>query len=534
MADEPWSRREIGDAVRGALVVVCDATGGSLPVPGSLAGLAAAVLDVTVLDILATAHPDDRGGLARWFIECTEQAGPMSRIRARVDLGTGLATHDLSVVNLLDDPALGAMLAVARYVGPADPGDPGERSFRPGEHDEVAWMLGHMDPRGYLVRVEGKVRELLGRSADEVVGHMPLEFMPDDSVADVALMWRELIRQPGNTATSRRVYIHPDGTELWTECVYLHRPDGGVLMLVYDISDRRAQEEALLRSHEEIHRLAEDFRLLADEVPAAVFRCDGHGTVTFHNARWGEVVGDGPAGRLHDVVHPDDRPVLDAQLAGLVADAASDRRTVEVRAADGGGDRVLAVTLRSDGEAHPGGDVADRRIVGSIDDVTATVRLRHEARRDELTGLLNRKALEEALAGALGGDRRGTVVVFLDLDGFKEVNDVHGHDAGDVVLREVARRLSGAVRPGDTLGRYGGDEFMIVCAGVAAEDATALRRRLDRALAGEVPFPGGSWSPAASIGTARPEPGDDPGALVRRADLDMFAAKQERRRVGRR
>ena len=107
--------------------------------------------------------------------------------------------------------------------------------------------------------------------------------------------------------------------------------------------------------------------------------------------------------------------------------------------------------------------------VASYDDVTARVeqdrRMRHEADTDVLTGLANRRALERTLDASLaraGARARSVGVVMLDLDGFKAINDNHGHAAGDEALREVARRLRRCVRERDLVARLGGDEFVIV------------------------------------------------------------------------
>ena len=171
-----------------------------------------------------------------------------------------------------------------------------------------------------------------------------------------------------------------------------------------------------------------------------------------------------------------------------------------------------------------------RSLVGSVDDVTDAVALRGRADHDGLTGLLNRRAMDEVLAETIDSGREA-LLVFIDLDGFKGVNDTHGHEAGDEVLRVLAARLRRPLRAGDAVARYGGDEFVVLCLtpGDAVDDEEVIRAR----IAGDPARPDraagtGSWRPSGSIGVARPEPGDDVTSVVRRADLAMFAIKQER------
>jgi len=387
-------------------------------------------------------------------------------------------------------------------------------------------MQVELDLLGHVLHIEGKSRELTGRSPDEMVGTRLIDYIHADSSSDTVTMWLSILAEgPGATRSSRRCYVHPDGTELWAEAAYLNRltPDGGgsILMVAFDITERRGQEEALRQRTEEVALLANESRLLAEEVPAAVFRCDDKGNFMFHNARWRELLGGADdRSRLQETVHPEERGALTLQLAAVVADPESAAHTFELRAVDG---RIFAFRCRSIADLDP----AQRRIVGSIEDVTATVALRVEARHDSLTGLLNRAAIDQALGAVLRGDVAKMLVLFLDLDRFKEVNDVYGHDAGDVGLREVAVRLGSAFRPDDLVGRYGGDEFVVVCRSVEPATDQALIERVEGALAGVVAFPGGSWPAVVSIGAARPVPGDDVTSVLRRADQAMFREKRE-------
>lgn len=171
------------------------------------------------------------------------------------------------------------------------------------------------------------------------------------------------------------------------------------------------------------------------------------------------------------------------------------------------------------------------------------VRLLHEAAlhhgkmleslalNDPLTGLANRRLLADRLAMALVHARRNQgamAVVYLDLDGFKEINDTCGHDAGDVLLRMVAARLVAAVREADTVARLGGDEFVIALFQVnSADNAAMVASRVIEAVAQPYDIEGHSISITASAGVAvYPVHGQDVDTLMKGADLALYEAKR--------
>jgi diguanylate cyclase (GGDEF)-like protein len=175
----------------------------------------------------------------------------------------------------------------------------------------------------------------------------------------------------------------------------------------------------------------------------------------------------------------------------------------------------------------------DGQVVVTHTDVTARVEAERtsawQARHDHLTELPNRAHLHELIDEELRRPGRGPVtVLFLDVDGFKEVNDSLGHEVGDDLLRQVAARLAGRTRAGDTVGRLGGDEFVVLCRDCDTAGAEALAERFQTAF--DEPFPLGARTArlTASIGIATTG-ADDAGArstdLVRDADLAMYAAK---------
>ena len=154
------------------------------------------------------------------------------------------------------------------------------------------------------------------------------------------------------------------------------------------------------------------------------------------------------------------------------------------------------------------------------------------ALRDGLTGLPNRALLDDRLEQALQRARRSAssfALMVIDLDGFKEVNDIRGHDAGDRVLQSIARRLESVVRASDTVARIGGDEFVVLSLETRSEaEATALVGRLRHALRRPYTVDGGVVEIDASIGWAIfPDDGASPDELLGRADEQMFLTKRD-------
>jgi diguanylate cyclase (GGDEF)-like protein/PAS domain S-box-containing protein len=170
-------------------------------------------------------------------------------------------------------------------------------------------------------------------------------------------------------------------------------------------------------------------------------------------------------------------------------------------------------------------------------DVTEQLSLQRQALYDQLTGLANRALLLDHLNGAIARLRHVRhpdallAVMFIDLDGFKLVNDEHGHKTGDGVLAAVATRLMSLARETDVIARLGGDEFVIVAEGLARdEDSSRLAERVVSALSAEFELPGGSCTLSCSVGIATTrDPATDPDAILREADLAMYRAKAQGR-----
>ncbi|WP_420079516.1 putative bifunctional diguanylate cyclase/phosphodiesterase [Streptomyces sp. JL4002] len=235
---------------------------------------------------------------------------------------------------------------------------------------------------------------------------------------------------------------------------------------------------------------------------------------------------------LAALIHPDDLGRVVHEVRRFLAAAPAEEPTtrIECRFASGTGEWM---NVESTVNRHQGGLILNSR------DVTERVRLQaqlqHSAEHDPLTDLPNRalftRRVRQALAGRRAGDR-STAVLFIDLDGFKAVNDTIGHQAGDELLVEAARRLQDSVRAGDTAARLGGDEFAALITGDGSRDRSArefqvreIADRLRTTLSQPYRISGNEVRVAASIGVAFADPGITPSDLMRNADLAMYRAK---------
>jgi diguanylate cyclase (GGDEF)-like protein/PAS domain S-box-containing protein len=233
-----------------------------------------------------------------------------------------------------------------------------------------------------------------------------------------------------------------------------------------------------------------------------------------------EVLGSG----FERFVDPDDLPAVKAalehgvpaQVLFRVSNRFDEWRTLEANVTD----------LRADRQV--------RGIVLNARDVTERVRLEEELTRqafhDGLTGLANRALFRDRLDHALARGpraRSSLAVLLVDLDGFKQVNDSLGHDAGDQLLRQIAERFSAVSRPSDTLARLGGDEFALLLEGANEGTATGVADRLLASLEEPIEIADRSLRLGASIGIVTDVgEGADSDALIRDADLAMYAAKE--------
>ncbi|MDT0308266.1 diguanylate cyclase, partial [Streptomyces sp. DSM 44917] len=287
----------------------------------------------------------------------------------------------------------------------------------------------------------------------------------------------------------------------------------------------------------ELARKENYFRSLVQGSSDVIMIAAPSGTLRYVSPAATGVYGRDPAlltgTELSALIHPDDLGRVRSELRRfLSAPAAAEQATrIECRVRHGAGHWL---NVESTVKRHEDGLILNSR------DVTERVRLQaqlqHSASHDALTDLPNRALFTERVRMAIGGARGGApdaAVLYIDLDGFKAVNDSAGHQAGDELLVQAAQRLRDSVRTGDTTARLGGDEFAALIVGEPGGES--LRRdvrfleiaeRVRAAISRPYLVDGRRLRVAASVGVAFAEAGTAPAALIRRADLAMYRAKQ--------
>ena len=281
------------------------------------------------------------------------------------------------------------------------------------------------------------------------------------------------------------------------------------------------------RTQVQRRRADERFQALFLHAPDMVAVLDSGGRVAYSSPSAASVL-HFPAGSLQgssvfELVHPEDRPRMQEAFGNLLHERDGVLR-MQTRILNSAGQATWFEFTASNQMQNPAltGIVINARDIS--ENRAFQERLHHEATHDSLTGLPNRRRMQDALGSSLRAD--AVAVLFVDLDGFKPVNDAHGHEAGDELLRQVAERLSGCVREADVLARVGGDEFVVLMPGVTAQaDADTMSHRVRTAV--ERPFQvfGTEILIGASVGVHLATTSDDPDQALRAADHAMYAVK---------
>ncbi|HWN45379.1 MAG TPA: EAL domain-containing protein [Thermoanaerobaculia bacterium] len=327
-----------------------------------------------------------------------------------------------------------------------------------------------------------------------------------------------------------------DGRVIWVRFSLqtMRDEDGRVVRYegaLEDITDRRRAQDALQASEER-------FRALVQNASDMISILDPDGSVLYASPSHQRLLGHAPedfvGGNFLDFVHYEDRPLV-ANALGCLVDLPHENLTIEFRCQHRNDTWLTIESTASNLLAHPSvlglvlnsHDITDRK--------RAEERLLHDALHDELTGLPNRALFMDRLWQAVERSRREPdrlmAVLFLDVDQFKIVNDSLGHLVGDELLIQIARALSSALRPMDTIARIGGDEFAILLErGHEVEDAATVAERIHERLAAPINLGGHEVFITASIGIAICTPDyEKPEDLLRDADTAMYRAKSSGR-----
>jgi len=378
------------------------------------------------------------------------------------------------------------------------------------------------DQRAMILSVDAAATQLLGWTAEQMVGHRSSEFIHHDDQTLAHDAWMEMLASSGPGRRVRVRHRRADGSWLWLELVnqnLLRDPDEGcVLCEMVDISEEMAAHELLNR--------------LAEAVPVGLLQLDRDGRVVYSNDRLHEILGvqrmDTMRAQLSSFAAEQETTLIGA-IEGVLGDGGPVDLETELLHPVSGESRFCTVAVRGLGD----GKGAISGAIVCVSDITESIHMREELRRrstyDELTGCLNRATIMQALHDHLGDAQEtdGCAVIFVDLDCFKPINDELGHAAGDELLSAVARRLRGALREDDAIGRIGGDEFLIVSPRVSSgADALRLAERVARTQDAEIELASAGLRVRFSIGVAwSPGCDEDADAMVARADDAMYQSK---------
>ncbi len=388
-----------------------------------------------------------------------------------------------------------------------------------------------VDDAGGLQYVSPAFERVLGKSREDFGDRPAAELMHPDDVARMQSTASEDARDMDIGQGTELRLQHANGAWRWFEATLTdHRSDPDVRGLVsnlHDITERKRADEALREAHER-------FQSAFENAPIGMAMADLDGVILRANQAMGRILGREVAELLGQnseaFTHPDDRDLSRLGMA-RVASGELDNYRVEKRYRHAEGHDVwtsLNVSCVRDHEDKP------LYFIGQIEDVTESRALRERlaqaAIHDPLTSLPNREFFMDRLEDSLSKVSRAghqVLVMFLDLDRFKLINDSLGHDVGDQILCAVAERLRSVIGPSDTLARFGGDEFTVLCPGNHDEIAALqVAERLVASMVDPIVLPSGEIFVSLSVGMALSSEGMTSGAtLLRNADVAMYQAK---------
>lgn len=375
------------------------------------------------------------------------------------------------------------------------------------------------DPEGVIVAANGLARDLFRVAQDQLAGS-PLSALCRECDARVVEM--SLTGSDPTPARFHSAFTRADSTEFVGEASIGRSADGATSLLIV-----RPTEE--LTGSQRVPEGTDLTKTLLEGTVDGLVAYTLDGFLVYANeaaiSQWGigfsEMRSRGPFAWSP----PDERHLTKERVKRIVEDGSL--RFESSGTMENG--LPFAIEIHAQLADSPSGPL----IVSNVRDVSdrhaAEEMVRYLAYHDTLTGLANRVLLDQELAHAVTmSERHGDIVglIYLDLDGFKPVNDTFGHVFGDQVLREVANRIAGTVRDTDLVARPGGDEFVVLFPRLSSEsDLTAISHQLLDVLQRPIAIDGDCVTVTASIGTAVHRAGETPEELLSRADLAMYAAR---------
>jgi diguanylate cyclase (GGDEF)-like protein/PAS domain S-box-containing protein len=399
-------------------------------------------------------------------------------------------------------------------------------------------LLVQTDLAGRVTYISPPVETMLGFSPEEVIGLPVTELVGERSARELERAVNAGLNNPaGRVRPIEYLVQDKEGRDIWLEArptPMIDLDSGrriGLTDILRDITERKVAESRL-----ELANVILQTQM--DVAPHGILLIDADGSIIALNRRFAEIFGLDPNvsdvrqygdyGRLHaHLVTRMKDPEAFNQRQKYLKDQPEEESFDELETRDGRQLSRYSVTLWGSGGVPLGRACFVSDITGERQSLERAIRL---ARVDEMTGLANRGTFLEALHGAiLKADRDGTgfVVLFMDLDHFKDVNDTLGHPIGDEMLRHVTRRLRGVARETDTVARFGGDEFAMLASGIRdPAEAAALAERLISAVGEPFVVQGNVIYSGLSVGLDIYQPGAaDVDALLSHADLSLYRAK---------
>lgn len=391
---------------------------------------------------------------------------------------------------------------------------------------------------GRIIDWNPAAERVLGLSGDQLAGRTSLD--PHwDAFHEDGTSWpgethpaMEALRTGQPALNQIMGVVRPDGSRVWLR-VNAHpvvNADGITESVVTAFSDFTSEHELAIeqRRYAALFKRSNDIITIVDAKLNVLFESPSAGRLLGYPEQWQHEDG------LFALIHPDDQATAAALLVSLLAGSEStDPFVVRVLANSGEWLHLESVAVNLIDDPAVGGIVITSRDVTDRQELAQ--KLAHSAAHDELTQLPNRRTLAAHIDRGLDLARQEHHPIglcFVDLDGFKKVNDTYGHAAGDALLIHVARLLQSAIRPGDLAARIGGDEFVVVMDPVFDRDeamsfATSIRTIVETQT--NVDSPGFG----ASVGLAISEPDDTSSSLLQRADTALYRAKERRSGVER-